>query len=133
MQAAPVTHGAVTGATVHLQLCKISGLAGKRNNKQEPHKTKQQQQRSWEATAFQQPNLVLHVEVRLHMLIVELDGCHRAVLVVGLLLIPELPAECLWRVAQASTHYSEYLPREANSCELAKTHGAASLPQQCHQ
>ena len=72
------------------------------------------------------PNLVLHVEVRLHMLIVELHRCHRTVFVIVLLLIPELPAETLRRTAQASTHYSEYLPREANSCELAETRRPAS-------
>lgn len=70
---------------------------------------------------FSTPNLVLHVEVRLHMLVVELDRCHRTIFVVVLLLIPELPAEGLRRAAQASTHYSEYLPREGNSCELAET------------
>lgn len=60
------------------------------------------------------------------MLIVELDWCHGAIFVVVLLLIPELPAEGLRRAAQASTHYSEYLPREANSCELAETCRSAS-------
>lgn len=44
---------------------------------------------------------------------------------VVLLLIPELPAEGLRRVAQAGTHYSEHLAREANSCELAKTRRSA--------
>lgn len=70
---------------------------------------------------FSTPNLVLHVEVRLHVLIVELDRCHRAIFVIVLLLVPELPAEGFRRAAQASTHYSEYLPREGNSCELAET------------
>lgn len=81
---------------------------------------------SQEATALWHPHLVLHVEVRLHMLIVELDRCHGAVFMVVLLLVAELPAEGLWRVAQASTHYSEYLPREANSHELAETCRSAS-------
>lgn len=75
--------------------------------------------RPWKV--FSMPNLVLHVEVRLHMLVVELHRGHGAVLVVILLLVPELPAESLRRAAQASAHYSEYLPREANSCEPAGT------------
>lgn len=75
---------------------------------------------------FSLPNLVLHVEVRLHVLVVELHRGHGAVLVVVLLLIPELPAESLRRAAQASAHYSEYLPREANSCEPAGTCSCAS-------
>lgn len=78
-----------------------------------------QKKKPWKV--FSWPNLVLHVEVRLHMLVVELHRGHGAVLVVILLLIPELPAESLRRAAQASAHYSEYLPREANSCEPAGT------------
>lgn len=69
------------------------------------------------------------------MLVVELHRGHGAVLVVVLLLIPELPAESLRRAAQASAHYSEYLPREANSCEPAGTCSCASpttaMPLQC--
>lgn len=80
--------------------------------------------RPWKA--FSIPDLVFHVEVRLHMLIVELHRGHGAVFVVVLLLIPELPAESLRRAAQASAHYSEYLPREANSCEPAGTCRCAS-------
>lgn len=80
--------------------------------------------RPWKA--FSIPDLVLHVEVRLHMLVVELHRGHGAVFVVVLLLIPELPAESLRRAAQASAHYSEYLPREANSCEPAGTCRCAS-------
>lgn len=60
------------------------------------------------------------------MLVVELHRGHGAVFVVVLLLIPELPAESLRRAAQASAHYSEYLPREANSCEPAGTCRCAS-------
>lgn len=60
------------------------------------------------------------------MFIVELDRGHGAVFMVILLLVAELPAEGLRRVAQASTHYSEYLPREANSCELAETRRSVS-------
>lgn len=100
------------GWTVHLQQWKMSGLAAKKGlGKLLPVST---------------PNLVLHVEVRLHMLIVELDRCQRAIFVVVLLLIPELPAEGLRRAAQASAHYSEYLAREAKSCELAETCRSAS-------
>lgn len=82
------------------------------------------------------PNLVLHVEVRLHMLVVELHRGHGAVFVVILLLVPELPAESLRRAAQASAHYSEYLPREANkTCEPAGTCSWASpstaMPLEC--
>lgn len=80
--------------------------------------------RPWKA--FSIPDLVFHVEVRLHMLVVELHRGHGAVFVVVLLLIPELPAESLRRAAQASAHYSEYLPREANSCEPAGTCRCAS-------
>lgn len=76
-------------------------------------------------------NLVLHVEVRLHMLIVELHRCHRTKFVVVLLLIPELPAEGLRGVAQAGTHYSEHLQGET-SVNMQKHAGLPLLPQQCH-
>ena len=112
MGAVPIPYGAVTGADSTLAKVENKWLCSKKG--------------LGKLLPFSSSNLVLHVEVRLHMLIVELDRCHRAIFVVVLLLIPELPAEGLRRAAQASTHYSEYLPREANSCELADTCRSAS-------
>lgn len=58
-------------------------------------------------------NLIFHIEERLHVLLVKLQGCYGANLVVIFIFVSVLPGEGLWWVAQTDAHHSEYLKEKA--------------------